>query len=55
MSKQETFQIDIPLYLDITYKADSELTIREVLDAIRMKPWTDEPETLEISKYRWHE
>ena len=55
MSEQETFEAKIPLTLNITYKADSELTFDELTAIVRMYPWSSEESKLKITAYHWAE
>lgn len=53
MSQQETYEVKIPMVLNITYKADSELTFDEVDAIVRMYAWSSEESKLKIKAQHW--
>jgi hypothetical protein len=45
--------VRIPLTLEFTYKAESELTIDEIHDNIKLFLESDSRDTLDITSYHW--
>ena len=51
----ENYTAKIPLTLNITYKADEELTFDQIVNIIRMKAWSDNSDELELLNHHWAE
>jgi hypothetical protein len=51
----ENYTAKIPLTLNITYKADEELTFDQIVNIIRMQAWSDNSDELELLNHHWAE